>query len=263
MQAEIKNAVQRDLFLYNAVGFIAALAIAAFFFRRPSFVAVATAPPLLALLWSWGLLGWLGFQTNSFLNVLTPVIMVVSFADTMQITFFARDRLVKGETSVAAFTQAIRVIGPACILTHGATALSFATLMLSDSILIRSFGFAGLVSTAIALCAVMLFGPLLGTLLIRRAGAGAVPVRDNRAVKALIGICAWIADRMVSHAALYSVISLVVVAALSVAYWGLEPRYRLADQLPDKKEFDRRHRAPRCQAHWHQSARRLHRLSAG
>lgn len=235
MQAEIKNAVQRDLFLYNAVGFIAALAIAAFFFRRPSFVVVATAPPLLALLWSWGLLGWLGFQTNSFLNVLTPVIMVVSFADTMQITFFARDRLLKGDTSVAAFTQAIAVIGPACILTHGATALSFATLMLSESVLIRSFGFAGLVSTAIALGAVMMFGPLLGTLLIRTAGRGA-PAGDNRAVKALIGVCGWIADRMVSHAALYSLISLVVVAALSIAYLGLEPRYRLADQLPDKKD---------------------------
>lgn len=235
MQAEIKNAVQRDLFLYNAVGFVAALAIAAFFFRRLSFVTVATAPPLLALLWSWGLLGWLGFQTNSFLNVLTPVIMVVSFADTMQITFFARDRLLHGHTSVAAFTEAIGVIGPACILTHGATALSFATLMLSDSILIRSFGFAGLVSTAIALGAVMMFGPLLGTLLIRMAGDRPA-VRDNPAVRALVGACGWIADRMVSHAALYSIVSLLVVAALSVAYWGLEPRYRLADQLPDKKD---------------------------
>ena len=199
MQAEIKNAVQRDLFSTTLSASWPRSPSPPSFFRRPSFVVVATAPPLLALLWSWGLLGWLGFQTNSFLNVLTPVIMVVSFADTMQITFFARDRLLKGDTSVAAFTEAIG-IGPACILTHGATALSFATLMLSDSILIRSFGFAGLVSTAIALCAVMMFGPLLGTLLIRAAGRGA-PVRDNRAVKALVGVCGWIADRMVSHAA--------------------------------------------------------------
>jgi predicted RND superfamily exporter protein len=235
MQTEIKNAVQRDLFLYNALGFVAALVIAFLFFRRPAFVAVATTPPLLALLWSWGLLGWLGFQTNSFLNVLTPVIMVVSFADTMQITFFARDRILKGASSADAFAEAIRVVGPACILTHGATALSFAALMLSESTLIRSFGFAGLAATVIALCGVMMLAPLLGTLLIKSAGEGRT-AGENKGVAALVAACGWIADRMVGRAGIYSLLSLVMVVVLSIVYWGLEPRYRLADQLPDKKE---------------------------
>ena len=51
---------------------------------------VAAFPPLLAILLSIGTLGWPGFSLNMFLNVMTPLIMVTSFADSMQLTFAAR-----------------------------------------------------------------------------------------------------------------------------------------------------------------------------
>ena len=41
---------------------------------------------------------------------------------------------------------------------------------------------------------------------------------------------------MVSHPGLYSLIGLLVVAGLSFIYATLEPRYRLADQVPDKQQ---------------------------
>jgi predicted RND superfamily exporter protein len=41
---------------------------------------------------------------------------------------------------------------------------------------------------------------------------------------------------MVSHPALYSLISLLVVGGLALVYANLEPRYRLADQVPDKRQ---------------------------
>src|SRR3569832_2747589 len=40
---------------------------------------------------------------------------------------------------------------------------------------------------------------------------------------------------MVSRPCLYTAIGLIVVLGLSVAYMQLQPRYRLADQLPDKE----------------------------
>ena len=119
MQLEIRNAVERDRIIYNAIGFIAGCAIAIAFFRRVSFMIIAAGPPLIAILWSLGLLGWLDFRLNMFLNVMTPLIMVISFADSMQLTFAARDRLIAGESKAAAFTHALLVVGPACALTHG------------------------------------------------------------------------------------------------------------------------------------------------
>ena len=237
MQLEIRNAVERDRLVYNAIGFIAGCAIAILFFRRVSFMIIAAAPPLLAILLSLGALGWLDFRLNMFLNVMTPLIMVISFSDSMQLTFAARDRLIAGENKYQAFRNAVLVVGPACVLTHGTAGLSFAALQFSSSDLIRTFGEAGLLATVIALIAVLALVPVLGVLLVRREEVFAEKVRrGDMGVNALRRFCAWIAVRMVSHPGLYSLISLVVVGGLALIYANLEPRYRLADQVPDKQQ---------------------------
>ena len=145
MQLEIRNAVERDGLIYNVVGILAGCLIAILFFRRVSFMIVAAFPPLLAILLSLGVLGWPDFSLNMFLNVMTPLIMVISFSDSMQLTFAARDRLIAGEDRFSAFRNAVLVVGPACVLTHATAGISFIALQFSDSDLIRTFGEAGLV----------------------------------------------------------------------------------------------------------------------
>ena len=237
MQAEIRDAVQRDRILYNAIGFLAGCFIAALFFRRLSLMVVAAAPPLVAILLSLGALGWLDVRLNLFLNVMTPLIMVISFSDSMQLTFAARDRLMQGDTKPEAFRQALLAVGPACVLTHATAGLSFTALLFSSSDLIRTFGEAGLAATAIALVAVLVLVPLLGLLLVRGETdlAAASPGAD-RGVDALRRLCAWIARRMVGHPGRYSALGLLVVAALALIYAQLQPRYRLADQVPDREQ---------------------------
>jgi predicted RND superfamily exporter protein len=237
MQLEIRNAVERDRLLYNAAGFAAGCLIAILFFRRISFMVIAAAPPLIAILLSLGALGWLDFRLNMFLNVMTPLIMVISFSDSMQLTFAARDRLIAGEPKVLAFRRAILVVGPACVLTHGTAGLSFIALQFSESDLIRSFGEAGLMATAIALVTVLMLVPLLGLLLIRGETTLAANIKGaDAAVDMLRRFCGWIASRMVRHPGLYSLVSLLVVGGLALVYASLEPRYRLADQVPDKQQ---------------------------
>src|SRR5262249_23573475 len=144
MQLEIRNAVERDRLVYNAFGFIAGCLIAILFFRRVSFMIIAAAPPLIAILIALGALGWLDFRLNMFLNVMTPLIMVISFSDSMQLTFAARDRLLQGDDKYEALRKAVLIVGPACVLTHGTAGLSFVALLFSESELIRTFGEAGL-----------------------------------------------------------------------------------------------------------------------
>jgi uncharacterized protein len=238
MQLEIRNAVERDRVVYNAVGFIAGCLIAIAFFRRVSFMIVAAAPPLIAILLSLGTLGWLDFRLNMFLNVMTPLIMVISFADSMQLTFGARARLLTdGVSRYEAMRRAVLVIGPACVLTHGTAGLSFVALLFSDSDLIRTFGEAGLLATMIALVAVLTLVPLLGVLLVRREAAFVAKVKGaDFAVDLLTRFCAWMAARMVRHAGLYSLLGVLVVVGLGFVYANLQPRYRLADQVPDKQQ---------------------------
>ena len=237
MQLEIRNAVERDRLLYNAIGFGAGCLIAIAFFRRVSFMFVAAGPPLVAILLALGALGWLDFRLNMFLNVMTPLIMVISFADSMQLTFAARDRLIAGMTKREAFRDAILVVGPACVLTHATAALSFVALLFSQSDLIRAFGEAGVLATAIALVTVLTLLPLLGLLLVRTGDTFSQTMTNgDTGVNTLRRFCAWIAARMTARPGFYSVICLAVVVGLAFVYSHLEPRYRLADQVPDKQQ---------------------------
>ncbi|MGB7855385.1 MAG: MMPL family transporter, partial [Pseudolabrys sp.] len=236
MQLEIRDAIQRDRLVYNTLGFAVGCLIAIIFFRRPSFMIIAAAPPLLAILMALGVLGWLGFSLNMFLNVMTPLIMVISFSDSMQITFAARDRLLAGDDKFMAFRNALLIVGPACVLTHATAGVSFIALQFSSSDLIRTFGEAGLIAVAVALVAVLMGVPLLGVLLIRNEAAFVAAVRDmDTALDWLRRLCSWIAIRMVARPGLYSLLSLIVVVVLSLGYTQLQPRYRLADQVPDRQ----------------------------
>lgn len=237
MQLEIHNSVESDRITYNLIGFVAGCLIAILFFKRVSFMLVAAAPPLVAILISVGALGWLDFRLNIFLNVMTPLIMVISFSDSMQLTFAIRDRLVAGQSKAQAIRGALAVVGPACVLTHTTTIVSFVALLFSDSDLIKTFGEAGILTTAIALVTVLVLLPLLALTLVR----GETKLADRKpgadfAINALRGFCKWIAERMVGHPGLYSLISIAVCVLLALVYMNLTPRYRLADQVPNNRQ---------------------------
>jgi uncharacterized protein len=237
MQLEIRNAVERDGLTYNILGILAGCIIAIIFFRKISFMVVAAFPPMIAILLALGGLGWANFNLNMFLNVMTPLIMVISFSDSMQLTFAARDRLIAGQDKFTAFRNAVLVVGPACVLTHATAGISFIALQFSDSDLIRKFGEAGLAATIIALLAVLSLVPVFGVLLVRNENLFAVKFRSADAgVQTLRNFCYWIAVRMVGRPGLFSLIALIVVGSLAGVYANLQPRYRLADQVPDKQQ---------------------------
>jgi predicted RND superfamily exporter protein len=237
MQLEIRNAVKRDGLTYNILGILAGCIIAIIFFRKISFMVVAAFPPIIAIVLALGGLGWANFNLNMFLNVMTPLIMVISFSDSMQLTFAARDRLIAGQDKYTAFRNAVLVVGPACVLTHATAGISFIALQFSDSDLIRKFGEAGLAATIIALLAVLSLVPVFGVLLVRNEKMFAVKFRSADAgVQALRNFCYWIAVRMVSRPGLFSLLAVLFVGGLGVIYANLEPRYRLADQVPDKQQ---------------------------
>jgi len=250
MQLEIRNAVERDRIIYNLIGFLAGCIIAVIFFRRFSFMIIAAAPPLVAMLWALGTLGWLDFRLNMFLNVMTPLIMVMGFSDSMQLTFAYRDRLLAGQNKYEAMRGAILVVGPAVVLTSLAAGLSFAALLIpgsslaralglagSGSSLLHTFGLAGAISAGVAFLAVILLVPLLGVLLVRKEESFASKVaKSDVGVNALRRFCDWIAARMAHRPLPYSLISIVVVVGLTFVYASLDPRYRLADQVPDKQQ---------------------------
>jgi predicted RND superfamily exporter protein len=237
MQLEIRNAVERDQLVYNGLGLLFGATIAVIFFKRVSLMLLAAAPPMLAVLWSLGLLGGLGFRLNLFLNVMTPLVMVMGFADSMQMVSAIRIRLREGDSKAQAVEFAVRVVGPACVLAHGTALLSFMALLISQSGLIRTFGLAGALATGISFVAVILVLPLLGLILVRKEGTLS---RDrapaDRLMDGLGQFVGWIVDRVVAWPLMTTLVALAAFLVCGSAYLQLEPRYRLADQVPDREQ---------------------------
>jgi len=238
MQLEIRNAVERDRFKYNVLGFLFGAIIAYAFFRRFSLMVIAALPPVIAIVWSLGTFGWLGFKLNLFLNVMIPLIMVLGFSDSMQLTVAMRNRLVDGDRRIKAARYSTLVVGPACVLSSATAFFSFVALFFSESALIRTFGFAGALSTFIAFIACIVLVPLLTRMLIPRNTAKftADLKSHDSAMEWLRRGCRWIADIGVRQPRLIVSLGLIVVIALGAIYLTLTPRYRLADQVPDREQ---------------------------
>ena len=176
----------------------------------------------------------------------------------MQLTFAARDRLIAGQDKFTAFKNAVLVVGPACVLTHGTAGISFIALQFSDSDLIRKFGEAGLAATIIALIAVLSLVPVFGVLFVRNEKVFAVKFQSADAgVQTLRNFCYWIAVRMVSRPGLFSLIALSAgcrarrrlrqsAAALSPGRPGAGQAAGGRRQQPARRQADRRQSGQRA-----------------
>jgi hypothetical protein len=199
---------------------------------------IAALPPVIAIIWSLGLFGWLGFKLNLFLNVMIPLIMVLGFSDSMQLTVAMRNRLIEGDRRIKAARYAILVVGPATVLATATAIASFVALFFSDSALIRTFGFAGALSTMIAWLVGISLVPLLTRALIPRNAQkfAAGLKRHDLAMEKLRQFCGVIGEIGVRHAKLVVTLGVLVVILLGAIYVTLAPRYRLADQVPDREQ---------------------------
>ncbi|MGE0697877.1 MAG: RND family transporter [Hyphomicrobiaceae bacterium] len=237
MQLEIRNAVEHDQLAYNGLGLLFGAGIALVFFRRVSLMLLAAIPPVIAVVWSLGVLGWLGFKMNLFLNVMTPLVMVMGFSDSMQVVSAIRDRLRHGDSKLEALRFVVLVVGPACVLAHATALISFLALLISDSALIKTFGTAGAIATVISYFAVVGVLPVIGLVLVPGDGSlSRERVPSDRAMDWLGDAVGAIVDRVVARPFLVTAAGLLLFGVLGLAFSKLEPRDRLADQVPDREQ---------------------------
>ena len=242
MQLEIRNAVERDRLVYNGLGFVVGFAVAYLFFRRLSLTLIAVLGPTVAILWTLGILGGLDFRLNLFINVITPLILVSGFSDSMHLVFAIRRDILAGVDRVEAARNAVRDVAPACLLTAMNQAIALVSFAFAESALIRTFGFAALMPVFISYTAVAVVVPTLAALLVRRE---TLP-ETEKGVKPLdqeeggVGWLQRFTDTVVSFVAarplVFVALGLAVVVGTGHAFFSLKPMYRLADQVPDKEQ---------------------------
>ncbi|MGH1352295.1 MAG: efflux RND transporter permease subunit [Methyloligellaceae bacterium] len=237
MQLEIRNAVQADRIIYNGLGFILGGIICFLFFRRLEFMLITVAAPGAAILWSLGTLGLLDFRLNLFLNVITPLIMVISFADAMHMVFAIRRRMLRGDTKAKAIHHAISQVGPACVLTSVTTAIALFSLYFTQSALIKTFAIVGALSAITAFLAVIIVVPTVAALILRDGEDFAEEAqRTDAAMQKLSVISDRIGIHVLNRPYTYTILGVVLVVVFGAAHLSLSPRYQLIDQVPDQEQ---------------------------
>lgn len=238
MQLEIRNAVERDRLVYNGLGFLVGFGVAYLFFRRLSLTLIAVLGPTIAILWTLGVLGGLDFRLNLFINVITPLILVSGFSDSMHLVFAIRRDILAGVDRIEAARNAVREVAPACLLTAMNQAISIVSFAFAESALIRTFGLAALIAVAISYTAVAVVVPTLAAIFVRREPAAAVDphVREEGGVGVLQRLSDTVIGFVGARPLAFVVLGVLAVLVTGHAFVNLKPAYRLADQVPDKEQ---------------------------
>lgn len=145
------------------VGLVALILIV--LFRSVALAAAALIPSGLAVVWTQGLQGWLGWSANSLSEMLPPLVLVIGVCDAVHLLSappgpraFAVDA---PAARCDALGRAAGRVGGACALTTATTAAGLASFSASGLESIARFGLLGAFGTAAALLICFALLPLL------------------------------------------------------------------------------------------------------
>ncbi len=237
IQKEISESILDDRITFNVGGFLIGSFITMFFFRRVDLILITSAGPLVAVLWAMGFIGWTGLNLNSFVNVIPPLLLVITFSDSLHMVFSIRRHLRAGKTKYEAAREAVLHIGPACVLTSLTTTVAMFSLMMADSEVIRSFGLAAGFGTMLAFFAVIVVVPSLTILLVRNEKSFLGDGGGNEGAFATLDtICGGFEKLVMSRYRSIAILGIALAIVLSWFHLQLEPNYTLSEQIPDHKE---------------------------
>lgn len=168
-----------------------------------------------ALIWTFGLLGWIGWPRDSILEILAPLLLIVGVCDALH--FFsayagALDPTTSPGDRRGALHRAASSVASPCLLTTATTGAAFLSFATSD---LDTFERFGVISAAGVLACLILTFTLLPILLWSFPADGIRTVRVSRGWRSILGSTVRTAER---RSIPILVASLGVVAACAFSW---------------------------------------------
>jgi len=233
MQLDVRLGSHADRWTFNIVGFSIGLLMCLLLFRNARLALMGILCPAANVVWSFGTFGLLGFPISFFMNAIPPVVMVISFAEAMHLTYGIRRRLREGDTVKEAVHETIRSVGPACVLTTTTTAVAFLSLVITDTAVIRDFGLSGAISVLLIFVASMLVVPSLAVLLLKGdEGKDKLQLANWASDAGLDRLSDRLADFVPRYPLALAAVGTAICIACGVLYYKLEPSFQLSKQVP-------------------------------
>lgn len=168
MRVEIIGALARDQGRFAVAGLILGLGLCWFFFRRWAYVFMAGTPATVAVIWLAGSMSFFGQEVNVLTNIIPVLVVVLVFSDALHILFAIRHNIADGLPLDQAIAQAVKEVGPACVLTSATTTLALLSLMLVRHKFVASFGLTAALGTGLAYGATIALVPALAAIFLAR-----------------------------------------------------------------------------------------------
>lgn len=182
------------------------------FTRSFSQTIVALATMGIALTWTRGTMGWLGWPQDGIHQVLAPLILIVGVCDAVHL--LARAQELPG-TVRERLLGAARDVGPPCAITTATTAVALGSFTTSGLFSFVRFGAISALGVSYCLLLTFTLLPLIGSQLrFFSLGPQRNPARPSRWMETIVKLSTRNASRVLQIAA-----ALVVVGAASWAAW--------------------------------------------
>ncbi len=238
---EIFSSIRRDSFRFMFIGTVLAFGMATLLFRRFWAVMAVAIPPLLAAMWTVGMLGLIGEKFNVINTILPVLVMIVGFTDSVHLMFDVRHSLSRGLSPLDAAKSAVEHLGIACALTSFTTAIGFASLMVTSVEVIRKLGMVCAAGAVLAFTSTIILVPLLasspiGRHLTQRHRDGAmarfVAMFTDWIKRLALGTIDWV----IAHSGLVTAGGILTVLVLGSLATQLKPNNRLTESIPASNE---------------------------
>ena len=192
-RSDVTHYIQRDQKRIIPLVFLVLLGVTYSIYRVKRFAVLSLSCVLLSLIWTMGVVGFVGIPLNVITSLLPAVITVVSVSVVIHLVNQFIDEVEAGASGAEAVENAVGHVGMACLLTSVTNAMGFFSLPVIQAPAIQEFGlFAGL-GVLLAFVATMTFAPLALLRIGRVSSTRWLHLKEGRLEAVLDQLTTWVA----------------------------------------------------------------------
>lgn len=230
-KTEMLEASVADQIKFSAYGFGIGFLTALLSFRSFWGAILATLTPFISVLWVMGSVTWL-FGSFTFLTIIvTTLVMVIAFAESMFFCFTWLRLWREGMDPNKAIRETVLRVSPACALTSVTTVIAFGSLTLTQGQGILEFALSGILSVIVAYVTLVTFLPLALRIALKMGFKN--PSTPSIALTAPVPVAKAFASKYRKPLAILGVFGTL---ALFYPHSQLVPRFSFQDYLPTDAE---------------------------
>ncbi len=201
-------------------------------FRRATALVITLAGPCLGVLWTMGVMGWLGEKVNGLNSAIPTIVFTIGFTDAVHMMVDYRHRRGVGDSAIDAASRVIRDLGLPCLLTALTTAVGFGSLLLAHTTSVQRFGvFCGIGTLLTFVCGLAMF-PLLASVsalgdrsLLRRGVDERLEEERHHWLRRVVG-------PVVAHPRIASLISVLLCLIMAPSPFQLTSDIQWTEAIP-------------------------------